>query len=638
MDSLERLIPTINKLQDVISLINQPHLLSLPQIIVVGPQSSGKSSVLESLVGKDFLPRGAGIVTRRPLILQLINIKEKEEWGEFLHKPGTKFKDFKMILGEIEAATRQLAGSKAGISSEPINLKIYSNKVLDITLVDLPGLTKVAVGDQPHDIEYQIRNMIMEFIEKPETIILAVSNANMDLANSDSLKIAREVDPEGNRTLGVLTKIDLMDKGTDARDMLSGNVYPLKLGYVGVICRSQADINSKKTIEKHLKDEKIFFQTNPAYSSMSDRMGMAFLATKLNSILIKHIKDTLPVLKENINKMIKQNREELENYGEGLDDDKERMCFLVLSVIEKYSKRFKECLEGTIENYFDFSVGARIKKILFVEFHDNIKKIETSNILDDNIISTAIKNATGIRSSLFIHEQAFEMLIKKLVIRLKEPALSCLQQVLGELKHIDQVVHIKEFEVYPDLGRAIKQVVDEMLLRFSKPAQHMIENILKIETTYINIEHPDFIGGTRALGETEVEEPRPTEQQEFFLDKERVMNFIIESSDKKEPLIEDNKSDERRHLIIIKKLIESYYNIVKKNIEDAVPKIILGFLVNKANLKIQTELVSNVYKDHLIPEFLKEPGDIPERRQKCKELLRSLEKANSIINEVRHFT
>ena len=94
MESLERLIPTINKLQDVISLINLPHLLSLPQIIVVGPQSSGKSSVLESLVGKDFLPRGAGIVTRRPLILQFVHIQEKEEWGEFLHKPGTKFKDF----------------------------------------------------------------------------------------------------------------------------------------------------------------------------------------------------------------------------------------------------------------------------------------------------------------------------------------------------------------------------------------------------------------------------------------------------------------------------------------------------------------------------------------------------------------
>jgi replication fork clamp-binding protein CrfC len=87
----------------------------------------------------------------------------------------------------------------SGISNEPIYLTIYSYKVVDITLVDLPGLTKVAVGDQPHDIEARIKDMIMDFVCRQETIILAVSNANMDLANSDSLKISREVDPEGNQ-------------------------------------------------------------------------------------------------------------------------------------------------------------------------------------------------------------------------------------------------------------------------------------------------------------------------------------------------------------------------------------------------------------------------------------------------------
>jgi len=67
---------------------------------------------------------------------------------------------------------------------------------------------------------------------------LALSPANADLANSDSLKMAREVDPQGERTIGVLTKIDLMDEGTNAIDLLNGSVYPLKLGYYGVKCRS----------------------------------------------------------------------------------------------------------------------------------------------------------------------------------------------------------------------------------------------------------------------------------------------------------------------------------------------------------------------------------------------------------------
>ena len=98
----------------------------------------------------------------------------------------------------------------SGISPNPINLRIFSPNVLTLTLVDLPGLTKVPVGDQPRDIERQIKDMLIKYISKPNAIILAVTAANTDLANSDGLKLARDVDPDGTRTIGVLTKVDLM--------------------------------------------------------------------------------------------------------------------------------------------------------------------------------------------------------------------------------------------------------------------------------------------------------------------------------------------------------------------------------------------------------------------------------------------
>lgn len=141
------LIPLVNKLQDVFSTIGSD-TIDLPQIIVVGSQSSGKSSVLENIVQRDFLPRGNGIVTRRPLVLQLINVQnteesKAEEYGEFLHAADQKFTDFNEIRREIEAETARVAGQNKGISRSPINLKIYSPNVLNLTLVDLPGLTKV---------------------------------------------------------------------------------------------------------------------------------------------------------------------------------------------------------------------------------------------------------------------------------------------------------------------------------------------------------------------------------------------------------------------------------------------------------------------------------------------------------------
>ncbi|VDO08198.1 unnamed protein product [Rodentolepis nana] len=196
---MQMLIPLVNKLQDAFASLSVPLNLDLPQIAVVGSQSAGKSSVLENFVGRDFLPRGSGIVTRRPLILQLIH--GPTEYAEFLHLKNKHFTNFDDVRKEIEAETDRVTGKNKGISNIPINLRVYSPQVLNLTLIDLPGLTKVPVGDQPHDIEQQIRNMILEFIEPENTLILAVTPANSDLANSDALKIAKEVDPTGIRTI-----------------------------------------------------------------------------------------------------------------------------------------------------------------------------------------------------------------------------------------------------------------------------------------------------------------------------------------------------------------------------------------------------------------------------------------------------
>ncbi|KDD74598.1 dynamin, partial [Helicosporidium sp. ATCC 50920] len=222
------LIPIINKLQDIFAQLLPEMKLDLPQVAVIGSQSSGKSSVLESLVGRDFLPRGCNVVTRRPLILQLVRVpavgeadeggsrSSLQEWGEFLHLPGKRFHDFERIRGEIQSETDRLAGTNKGVCEAPIRLRICSPHVLTMTLVDLPGITRVAVGDQPADIESRIRALNRAFIEPASCLILAVSPANADLATSDALRLAAEVDPAGERTLGVLTKLDIMDRGTDA--------------------------------------------------------------------------------------------------------------------------------------------------------------------------------------------------------------------------------------------------------------------------------------------------------------------------------------------------------------------------------------------------------------------------------------
>jgi len=269
----------------------------------VGSQSAGKSSVLENFVGKDFLPRGSGICTRRPLVLQLVNVPNGE-WAEFLHAKGKRFTDFVDVRKEIEAETDRMTGSNKGISPIPINLRVFSPNVLNLTLVDLPGMTRVAVGDQPKDIENQIREMLYQFITKESCLILAVSPANTDLANSDAMKIAKEVDPQGMRTIGVITKLDLMDQGTDAKEILENRLMPLRRGYIGVVNRSQKDIEGRKDIKAAMNAERKFFLSHNSYRHMADRMGTPHLQNVLNQQLTNHIRETLPTLRTNLTKQL----------------------------------------------------------------------------------------------------------------------------------------------------------------------------------------------------------------------------------------------------------------------------------------------------------------------------------------------
>ena len=145
--------------------------------------------------------------------------------------------------------TDKIAGKNKDISSLPIKIKIFSKNVPDLNLVDLPGITKNPVDGQPEDIEEKNLEIIKTYIKNPDSIILAISRANEDISNSESLKLARIVDPDGDRTIGVITCIDLVEEETDALNYLDNKIYNLKLGYFGVILRSNHP-KKPRTIEE----------------------------------------------------------------------------------------------------------------------------------------------------------------------------------------------------------------------------------------------------------------------------------------------------------------------------------------------------------------------------------------------------
>ncbi|XP_039651771.1 dynamin-2-like isoform X1 [Perca fluviatilis] len=498
---MEDLIPLINKLQDAFSSIGQSCNLDLPQIAVVGGQSAGKSSVLENFVGRDFLPRGSGIVTRRPLILQLVN--SKVEYAEFLHCKGRKFVDFDEVRLEIEAETERITGSNKGISPIPINLRVYSPNVLNLTLIDLPGMTKVAVGDQPQDIEHQIRDMLMQFITKESCLILAVTPANTDLANSDALKISKEVDPQGLRTIGVITKLDLMDEGTDARDILENKLLPLRRGYIGVVNRSQKDIDGKKDIRAALAAERKFFLSHPGYRHIAERMGTPHLQKTLNQQLTNHIRDTLPGLRSKLQSQLLSLEKEVEEYKNFRPDDPTRKTKALLQMVQQFGVDFEKCIEGSGDQVdtSNLSGGAKINRIFHERFPFELVKMEFDEKELRKEISYAIKNIHGVRTGLFTPDLAFEAIVKKQIIKLKEPCLKCIDLVIQELINTVRQCTNK-LGSYPRLREETERIVTTYVRERDSKTKDQVLLLIDIELSYINTNHEDFIGFANAQQRT----------------------------------------------------------------------------------------------------------------------------------------
>ncbi|XP_073079370.1 dynamin-1-like protein isoform X8 [Manis javanica] len=722
LGAMEALIPVINKLQDVFNTVGAD-IIQLPQIVVVGTQSSGKSSVLESLVGRDLLPRGTGVVTRRPLILQLVHVSpedqrkttgeengvEAEEWGKFLHTKNKLYMDFDEIRQEIENETERISGSNKGVSPEPIHLKIFSPNVVNLTLVDLPGITKVPVGDQPKDIELQIRELILRFISNPNSIILAVTAANTDMATSEALKISREVDPDGRRTLAVITKLDLMDAGTDAMDVLMGRVIPVKLGIIGIVNRSQLDINNKKSVTDSIRDEYAFLQKK--YPSLANRNGTKYLARTLNRLLMHHIRDCLPELKTRINVLAAQYQSLLNSYGEPVDDKSATL----LQLITKFATEYCNTIEGTAK-YIETSElcgGARICYIFHETFGRTLESVDPLGGLNTIDILTAIRNATGPRPALFVPEVSFELLVKRQIKRLEEPSLRCVELVHEEMQRIIQ--HCSNYSTqellrFPKLHDAIVEVVTCLLRKRLPVTNEMVHNLVAIELAYINTKHPDFADACGLMNNNIEEQRRNRLARELPSAVPRDKSYKVPSAfppasqepspaasaeadgkaasgggvgdgaqepttgtwrgmlkmSKAEELLAEEKSKpipimpaspqkghavnlldvpvpvarklsarEQRDCEVIERLIKSYFLIVRKNIQDSVPKAVMHFLVNHVKDTLQSELVGQLYKSSLLDDLLTESEDMAQRRKEAADMLKALQGASQIIAEIR---
>ncbi|KAJ0052382.1 hypothetical protein Pint_00590 [Pistacia integerrima] len=584
---MDNLITLVNKIQRACTALGDhgeesalPTLWdSLPAIAV----SSGKSSVLESVVGKDFLPRGSGIVTRRPLVLQLHKIDGGREYAEFMHLPRKRFTDFAAVRKEISDETDRETGRSKAISSVPIHLSIFSPNVVNLTLVDLPGITKVAVEGQPESIVQDIENMVRAFIEKPNCIILAISPANQDLATSDAIKICREVDPRGDRTFGVLTKIDLMDQGTDAVDILEGRSYKLQYPWIGVVNRSQADINKSVDMIAARRREREYFANSPEYRHLSNRMGSEYLGKVLSKHLETVIKSRIPGLQSLINKTIAELEGELTRLGKPVATDAGGKLYTTMEICRSFDQIFKEHLDGIrpggdkIYGVFDNQLPSALKRLQFDKHlsMDNVRKL--------------ITEADGYQPHLIAPEQGYRRLIESCLVTIRGPAEAAVD---AELKQ------------YPTLRVEVGNAAVESLDRMRDESRKATLQLVDMECSYLTVD--------------------------FF----RKLPHDVEKGGNPTHSVFDRYND--AYLRRIASTVLSYVNMVCASLRNTIPKSVVYCQVREAKRSLLDHFFTELGKKEMkqLSSLLDEDPAVMQRRTNLAKRLELYRSAQAEIDAV----
>uniref|UniRef100_UPI0035901512 interferon-induced GTP-binding protein Mx-like n=1 Tax=Myxine glutinosa TaxID=7769 RepID=UPI0035901512 len=601
--SFEKKVRPFLDLIDDLRAVGVEKDVALPTVAVIGDQSSGKSSVLESLSGVQ-LPRGTGIVTRCPLALKLKrggskwkctmkyntaegplqeDITAPSDVGEAVREGGHR--SLSPMAKSILLAQRMLAGFQKGISEELITLEVESSSTPDLTLIDLPGIARVAVEGQPPDIEKKIKELILSYIEQKETIILVAIPCNVDIATTEALSMAQQCDPNGERTVGVLTKPDLMDPGTEfgAIKVLNNESIVLKKGYIMVKCRSQRDIERKITLEEAIEAEKSFFETHSVFKSIEEKSTTPVLANKLTTELVEQInlimKYTTDLRSSALGEYHRNFKENVMMYA------KARRCFAKwLRIVKQHEETFK------------------------VDLYNNIKKFMTKN--------------TGRELPGFVSYHVFENLAREHIAKLETPALNILKEVADIVPSVADTLAAEDLGFLPELAKSVKMTLEELKEKQYEEAKTLIQKIFKMESQI----YTQDVLYSNYLDNEESEEPKETPPSSFR--KAVAINPLFSPMN----LFNGDVNSVKYHkdIEVMSKHLTAYVKIAQTRLCDHIPMVIRHHLLHEFSKQLQLEL-SVLIQERNIEELVQEHREFADHRKHLYAKAKRLDGARRIL-------
>jgi hypothetical protein len=615
---------SINGILNETKFTDSTSKLSLPKLVVVGTQSSGKSSVLNGLIGMDILPTGKNMITRTPLNINMYKLdNNKDGWIEFgcynkegyntdikipIDVPKPTNEQVNQIREFIKEKTIQLAGNGMNISDKEIILKIHSPYVPNLSLIDLPGLTMLAQIDkgQPSNIKEKIEGLVTKYIKQRRTIILTIMQARPDLETDLGLHLVKKYDNTDQRTIGVLTKPDLMSTGEHIGKYLTNSISKnlmLTYGYYAIRGRSNKEIQ-EMDILKGFDMEKEYFSTHPEYSKSlySDRIGMINLTFNLNKILVTAISEIIPSVMTEIISLESTVNKKLDSMGCDLPITKEGKISVLNRYVSNFNSRFMDSIEsrGTILN-----IGKRIKEI-FIQYRNNIRQCkpfrDTDKYNDEyykNIISSFEGNHMSYSTPpVQVLEACMTDEKLKPIMILREPTIICVDDICDLLIYLlNDISKLDEFIQYRPLAKYISSIViDSIISKLKMKTKDKIREIFTNEESYIWTDDQNFIKILQS-----------TTSKEFNTDT-------------------------------ITELLEGYFKCITEHIAHMAPKIIMNNIIRQIQRKLLAFLIQNIVNEDKI-YLLKEDDEIEKQRTYYNDLrdrIHTIKKtfSNNIINNL----
>ncbi|CAF2079331.1 unnamed protein product [Rotaria magnacalcarata] len=490
------LLTTIDKIRNRIADIDTT--IDLPAIVVIGEQSSGKSSVLEALSGISLPRGGQHMTTKCPLELRM---RRASTWHARLECSGRIIRDniptAHDIGQHINTEQNRLTNNRDQISKQVLLVNVQASWLPNLTLIDLPGIIQVTSRQQDSGSVDIIQELIQDYLDRPSTIILAIIQACNDIETSAAIKYAKMFDPDGERTIGVLTKLDLVDRGAEQKllEVFENKRIPLKHGYLLVKCRTQEDIDNNIELSEALRKEEQFFSKSSKFHSVPlERRGCPSLARFLTRELVRNIKQALPRLISDLRGKISNVEQQfrhlgIDDYTQLLFTDEARSRYLtdkLFTAMQLFRTEIHGVEEGAQVNNPLYSKRNELNREFYSEMHRT--KFENSKLIQ--LIKSAMIATQGPEPADYILFRVTKTVCLNYIKAIRLPMEQYLSNILERTNNVISNVINKVFHMRPNLLNQMHSIQETIEKQLKADCHRELELILEMEESFVYADNP----------------------------------------------------------------------------------------------------------------------------------------------------